>query len=281
MKIFYDIKLAQEEIRKYRNNNIGNVGFVPTMGALHEGHLSLIKKAKESCDLVVVSIFVNQKQFNNPDDYKFYPKTLEQDISKIKNNADILFCPRSEEIYPDNFSTKILVANITDNLCGKTRAGHFDGVALIVTKLFNIIKPTKAFFGEKDFQQLQLTRRLVRDLDIDVEIVGCETMRQKDGLAMSSRNLRLDKKGQEIAPQIYKNLCLAKKQILDGNKIDLVLKDTANNLVECGFDKIDYLQVCDEENLNFITNFDCKLKSRLFIAIYVGNIRLIDNVKLY
>ncbi len=281
MQIFHDIKSIRQELKNYSAKKIG---FVPTMGALHDGHLSLIEKAKENCDLVVVSIFVNQKQFNNADDYLLYPKTLEQDIKKIENIADIVFVPNEPEIYPDDFLTKITVAKISDNLCGKTRAGHFDGVALIVTKLFNIIQPSQAFFGEKDFQQLQLVKRLVKDLSMNVEIIGCKTLRESshlNGLAMSSRNLRLDQKGQEIAPKIYQNLVLAKQQILANQSINSVLENITQNLLSVGFDAIDYLQVCDEENLQPISNFDVGTKSRLFIAIYVGKVRLIDNIELY
>ncbi len=278
MKIFRDIKSIKEELKKHPTDKIG---FVPTMGALHEGHLSLIGQARVSCDLVVVSIFVNQKQFNNIDDYELYPKTLEQDIKKIEDIVNILFCPTTEEIYPDGFSTTISVANITNNLCGKTRLGHFDGVALIITKLFNIIKPNQTFFGEKDFQQLQLVKELVKDLAVDIDIIGCKTLRQKNGLAMSSRNLRLNKKGQEIAPQIYQNLCLAKEQILANVAINLVLEKTTERLTNAGFDKVDYLQVCDEENLQLAVDFNPNIKSRLFIAIYVDQIRLIDNIELY
>jgi len=281
MKIFHDIKSIREEIKKHSSRKIG---FVPTMGALHQGHLSLIEQARANSDLVIVSIFINQKQFNNTADYNLYPQTIEQDIKKIENIVDIVFIPTAEEIYPDGFSTTISVANITDNLCGKTRVGHFDGVALVVVKLFNIIKPNQAFFGEKDFQQLQLIKKFVKDLAMDIEIFACATMRQKDGplegLAMSSRNLRLDKKGQEIAPKIYQNLCLAKEQILANNPINVVLEKIAQNLTNVGFGKVDYLQVCDEENLQPVDIFNPNIKSRLFIAIYADQIRLIDNIKL-
>ncbi len=282
MKIFHDIKSVREELKKHPSSKIG---FVPTMGALHQGHLSLIEQAKANSDLVVVSIFVNQKQFNNTADYDLYPQTLEQDIKKIENIVDIVFIPTAEEIYPNSFSTTISVAHISDNLCGKTRVGHFDGVALIVTKLFNIIKPNQVFFGEKDFQQLQLIKKLVKDLAMDIEIIACATMRQKDGLlkglAMSSRNIRLNKKGQEIAPKIYQNLCLAKEQILANNPINLVLEKITQNLTDAGFGKIDYLQVCDEENLQPVDIFNPDIKSRLLIAIYADQIRLIDNIELY
>jgi len=275
MKIFRDIKSIQQYLRQHQNDKIG---LVPTMGALHNGHLSLIKQAKKKCDLVVVSIFVNQKQFNSEGDYLAYPKRLEKDIKKIEDIVDVLFCPNMAEIYPNNFATVISVGNLSDHLCGKTRPGHFNGVALIITKLFNIIKPNQAFFGEKDFQQLQIIKKLTIDLNIDVGIIGCKTIRQKDGLAMSSRNLLLNKKGQEIAPQIYHNLCLVKEQILAGMNIGLVIKQITTNFVQNGFDKIDYLQVCNQETLEPIDVFNPKIKSRLFIAAYVENIRLIDNI---
>ena len=275
MKILRDIKSIQEYLKNHRNKKIG---LVPTMGAIHEGHLSLIKQAKKDCDLVVVSIFVNQKQFNHNQDYLNYPKIIEQDSIKIANIADILFCPNSEEIYPNNFATQISISRLTNYLCGQTRPGHFDGVVLIITKLFNIIKPDQAFFGEKDFQQLQIIRRLVVDLNMDVKVIGCKSIRQKDRLVLSSRNLLLDNKGQKIASKIYKNLCLAKKQILANNSIDIVLKQFTQNLIVNGFDKVDYAQVCDEETLQLVTIFNPKIKSRMFVAVYIGNVRLIDNI---
>ena len=275
MKIFRSIKSIKKYLQQHKN---AKIGLVPTMGALHNGHFSLIDRAKKSCDLVVVSIFVNRKQFNRDSDYLTYPKTLSQDIKKIENIVDILFCPDEAEIYYDGFSTTILVANLSNHLCGKTRPGHFDGVALIITKLFNIISPNQAFFGEKDFQQLQIIKKLAIDLNIDVRVIGCKTIRQKDGLAMSSRNLLLNEKGRKIAPQIYQNLCLAKEQIVAGFNIGLVLKQITENFVQNGFGAIDYLQVCNQETLEPITIFNHKIKSRLFIAIYVENIRLIDNI---
>ena len=228
MKIFRSIKSIQKHLQQHKNTKIG---LVPTMGALHCGHLALIRQAKKSCDLVVVSIFINQKQFNRDCDYLTYPKTLKQDIKTIENFADILFCPNMAEIYPDDFATKISIANLSNHLCGKTRPGHFDGVALIIVKLFNIITPHQAFFGEKDFQQLQIIKQLTIDLNISIKIIGCKTVRQKDGLAMSSRNLLLNDEGRKIAPQIYQNLCLAKEQILEGLTIDLALKKITQNFV--------------------------------------------------
>ncbi len=286
MKIFSDISLVRADLAKLKdiNGNAKKIGFVPTMGALHQGHLSLIELAKKQCDIVVVSIFVNQKQFGNPQDYELYPQTLDKDIKLLQDaKVDILFNPKAEEIYLQDFSTKISVSKLTDNLCGKSRIGHFDAVVLVVNKLFNIIRPNIAFFGEKDFQQLQVIRKMVADLNIDIEIVAGQTKREIDGLAMSSRNQRLNAKGREIAGKIYQNLCLAKEQITSNTNTDIssILSITDKNLLKLGVQKIDYLQVCDEANLQPISSFNPQIKSRLFIAIYVDEIRLIDNIQLY
>ena len=278
MKIFSDIKSIRADLSQFKDKKIG---FIPTMGALHQGHLSLIDLAKNHCDVVVVSIFVNQKQFNNPEDYARYPNTLKKDIELLQDaKVDILFNPEADEIYNQNFATKIIISGLTENLCGKSRVGHFEAVALIVSKLFNIVKPNLAFFGEKDFQQLQVIRRLVADLNIDSQIFSGATMREEDGLAMSSRNLRLSDEGRKISGQIYQNLCLAKEQIIANINIDSVLSKTTQNLLQIGAKKIDYLQVCDEMNLRSVSHFNPQIKSRLFIAIYVDEIRLIDNIQL-
>ena len=176
MKIFSDIKSIRADLSQFKDKKIG---FIPTMGALHQGHLSLIDLAKNHCDVVVVSIFVNQKQFNNPEDYARYPNTLKKDIELLQDaKVNILFNPEADEIYNQNFATKIIISGLTENLCGKSRVGHFEAVALIVSKLFNIVKPNLAFFGEKDFQQLQVIRRLVADLNIDTQIFSGATMRE-------------------------------------------------------------------------------------------------------
>jgi pantoate--beta-alanine ligase len=279
MKILNDIK----SVRSFLKQSVGKeIGFVPTMGALHKGHLSLIELAGKNSDIVVVSIFVNQKQFNNSADFEKYPNNLQKDIELLKKNGvDAVFAPSADEIYNQDFLTKISIGKLTDNLCGKSREGHFDGVALIVAKLFNIIKPQKAFFGEKDFQQLQIIKKLVSDLNFDVEIIAGKTLREDGGLAISSRNLRLNEVERKIAGKIYENLNLSKQEILDEKNIDLILQKTAQNLLKIGANKIDYLQICDEENLSPISIFNPQIKSRLFIAIYVGEIRLIDNITLY
>lgn len=279
MKIFSEIKSTRNFLSSFGGKKIG---FVPTMGALHQGHLSLIELAKKNCDIVIVSIFVNQKQFNNAQDYEKYPNTLEQDISLLKEaKVDVLFNPLADEIYSSDFKTSIIISDLTSELCGKTRPGHFDGVALIVSKLFNIVKPTHAFFGEKDFQQLQIIKRLVKDLNFDIQIIAGETLRENDGLAMSSRNLRLDENSRKIAAKLYENLNLAKNQILsDPKNFESILQRTSENLLKIGFEKIDYLQLCDEENLKPLDNFDQKITSRLFAAAFIGGVRLIDNIKL-
>ena len=278
MKIFDNIKSIGEELARFSGKRIG---LVPTMGALHNGHLSLIDLAQKHCDIVVVSIFVNQKQFNNPEDYALYPNTFESDIKYLEDKkVDILFSPQVTEIYSNNFFTKINVSKLTDHLCGRSRVGHFDAVALIVTKLFNIIKPQQAFFGEKDFQQLRVIETLVKDLNIDVDIIAGGTIREAGGLAMSSRNSRLSDDGKKIAENIYCNLCLAKERIISGANIDKILSETIRNLLAIGIEKVDYLQVCNEEALQPIFSFNPNIKSRLFIAAHVDNIRLIDNIKL-
>lgn len=284
MNILHDIKSIRAFQTELKNKAITKtIGFVPTMGALHPGHLSLVKLAKQKCDVVIVSIFVNQKQFNNAQDFEKYPNTIEQDISMLEAaGVDVLFNPFASEIYSADFKTSVIISDLTDELCGKTRPGHFDGVALVVSKLFNIIKPDFAFFGEKDFQQLQIIRRLVQDLNFDLQIVAGETLRESDGLAMSSRNLRLSQNARSIAPEIYKNLTKAKEKVLQnsGKNIELILQEVSQNLLKSGFDKIDYAEVCDVDNLKPIKVFDAKIKVRLFVAAFIEGVRLIDNIPL-
>jgi pantoate--beta-alanine ligase len=286
MKIFHTIKDIKQELRTHKAKNL-KIGFVPTMGAIHEGHLSLIRQIKQRCDIVVVSIFVNEKQFNNQQDYLRYPSDIKSDIKKLKaDEVDILFNPDSSQMYGNNFSTTISVKDLTYSLCGKSRKGHFDGVALVVTKLFNIINPDISIFGEKDFQQLQIIRRLVDNLNIDVQIISSKIIRKKDGLAISSRNLRLDEDSQKAAHEIYQNLLQIKQEIISnnigGNASDLyqILSKAKKRIEHSGLGKIDYLEVCDEESLRILESYNSAIKSRLFIAIYINQIRLIDNIQL-
>jgi len=250
------------------------ISFVPTMGALHEGHLALFKKAGEVADVVVASIFVNKTQFNDLRDFEKYPRQLETDLALLKNlKVDYVFAPDDSEIFPSAPAFKILPAKYVDCLCGATRPGHFDGVALIITKLFNIVKPDIAIFGQKDFQQLFLIKKLVRDFNFSVEILGHEILREKSGLAMSSRNQRLSEASKTKAAQIYQTLLSIKKD-------PKILSQKAAELLQNGFEKIDYLEIRDEENLNLVTQFPSKKPARIFIAVYLDGVRLIDNMPL-
>jgi len=257
------------------------IAFVATMGALHEGHLALVKKAREIADIVVVSIFVNKAQFNDANDFQKYPRQLESDLKKLADrNVDFVFSPDEKEIYLDDFAFKINVTKFVDCLCGSFRAGHFDGVALIVAKLFNIINPDFAIFGEKDFQQVLVIKKLVRDFNFNIKIIVHEILREKSGLAMSSRNERLDEASKIKAAQIYKVLQEIKSEIKIGENFTEILKNKSQKLLQNGFEKIDYLEIRDEENLELFYNFDQTKNLRIFIAIYLNKVRLIDNFKL-
>jgi pantoate--beta-alanine ligase len=244
------------------------------MGSLHEGHLTLIKEAKKNVDIVIVSIFVNKAQFNNLKDYELYPQNLEKDSIMLREaNVDALFAPSQAEIYSEDFSFKIIPITMSDCLCAKDRVGHFDGVALIITKLFNIINPHCAFFGEKDFQQLAIVKKLIRDLNFDIEIFGVETVREPSGLAMSSRNQRLSEIGKIKASMIYK--------ILNDIKLNpQIIEDKKRELLKNGFEKIDYLEIRNEDNLKLNMNLFSSQKRRIFIAVYLEGVRLIDNLSL-
>jgi len=256
------------------------IAFVPTMGALHEGHLALVKKAGELADIVVVSIFVNKAQFNDLKDFEKYPRQIEADLEKLKE-ADYIFIPDDSEIFSSDFSFKIIPTKLVDCLCGSTRPGHFDGVALIVTKLFNIINPDIAIFGQKDFQQLQIIKKLVADLNFNIEIFAHEIVRQKNGLALSSRNQRLDEANKDKAANIYKVLSEIKNEVLKNqNEVDNILQQKKEELLKLGFEKIDYLEIRQEKDLKLVKKFDSKISSLIFIAVYLQGIRLIDNLKI-
>jgi len=254
------------------------IGLVPTMGYLHSGHISLIKRAKKDCGIVVVSIYVNPTQFGPGEDYQRYPRDLERDKKLAKEaGTDILFVPSDEEIYPDSFHTYIQVEELSGRLCGVSRPIHFRGVATIVAKLFNIVKPTKAYFGWKDAQQLIILKKMVKDLNMDVEVVGLPTVREKDGLAISSRNKYLSKQERKIAPILYQALVKAKKMVNSGeNNSARVLQQAKDLIKKKKGVKIDYLKA-----VNLIDLKDAKkIKKNTLIAIaaWIGKTRLIDNV---
>ncbi len=270
------IETLRDTLKPWRNAG-NSVAFVPTMGNLHDGHLQLVKKAKESSDKVVVSLFVNPTQFGDGEDFNHYPRTESEDAKKLDAiGADLLFLPSVSEIYPENHRTSVSVSGVSDLHCGKTRVGHFAGVATIVCKLFNIVQPDLAFFGEKDFQQLTLIRALVRDLNIPIEIRGIETVREADGLAMSSRNGYLSEEERLAAPALYRSLCQARDRILAGEQNYPALeKRVMLSLREAGLQP-EYFSVCRQSNLMPAGLDDIDLV--ILAAASLGKTRLIDNV---
>lgn len=247
------------------------VAVVPTMGALHEGHLSLVRAALARADWVIVTLFVNPKQFNDASDLSAYPRTEEEDAAKVADlGADVLYAPGTSEMYGPGFSTTVSVSGVSEGLCGAHRPGHFDGVATVVTKLLLQTGADLAFFGEKDFQQLQVVRRLVRDLDIPAEIIGCPTVREEDGLALSSRNVRLSEAERRIAPRLAQILFDTAERLATGAAIAPALEAARIALGSAGFDRVEYLELRDEETLT---------PARLLAAVWLGSTRLIDNVK--
>lgn len=253
------------------------IGFVPTMGNLHEGHLTLVREAKKLCDVVVVSIFVNPTQFGPGEDFDNYPRTLEQDSRLLADvGCDIIFAPSVEQMYGTQPRlTNISVSQITDALCGSSRPGHFDGVALVVTKLFNIVQPNYAFFGQKDYQQLAVIRQFVQDLNIPLEVIGVPIVRAADGLALSSRNGYLSSEQRQVAPVIYQSLKQAEQQLYQGKDLQQVLEDIKTQLTDNGF-VVDYVEA-RQSNLLPATQFDRDIV--LFIAAKLGATRLIDNLE--
>ena len=252
------------------------IGFVPTMGNLHEGHLTLVRAAKKICDVVVVSIFVNPIQFGVGEDFDSYPRTLEQDSRLLADvGCDIIFAPSVDQMYGKQPRlTNISVSQITNDLCGQSRPGHFDGVAVVVTKLFNIVQPDYAFFGQKDYQQLAVIRQLVQDLNIPLEVIGVPIVRAADGLALSSRNGYLSEEQRSIAPKIYQLLKQAEVGLREGQSLSQVLANISTELTQAGF-VVDYVEA-RQPNLQPIEEFDRDLV--LFIAAKLGSTRLIDNL---
>ncbi|MDQ9951167.1 MULTISPECIES: pantoate--beta-alanine ligase [Acinetobacter] len=253
------------------------IGFVPTMGNLHEGHLTLVREAKKLCDVVVVSIFVNPTQFGPGEDFDNYPRTLEQDSRLLADvGCDIIFAPSVEQMYGTQPRlTNISVSQITDALCGSSRPGHFDGVALVVTKLFNIVQPNYAFFGQKDYQQLAVIRQFVQDLNIPLEVIGVPIVRAADGLALSSRNGYLSPEQRQVAPVIYQSLKQAEQHLHQGKDLQQVLEDIKTQLTDNGF-VVDYVEA-RQSNLLPATQFDRDIV--LFVAAKLGATRLIDNLE--
>ncbi|MGC6470705.1 MAG: pantoate--beta-alanine ligase [Flavobacteriales bacterium] len=258
-----------------------SIGFVPTMGALHEGHLSLIKMASYQCDVVVVSIFVNPTQFNNSNDLSAYPHDLENDIRLLESvDCSILFAPSRKEVYPSGENTRRYKLNDLDKrLEGKKRPGHFDGVCTIVHKLFNWISPHKAYFGEKDFQQLLIIKQLVKTLSLPIDIISGPTIREEDGLAKSSRNSRLNPSDRELSAIIYNCLSKAKSMYKDNSPLEII-SYTREALSKENRIIIDYIEIVNSNTLESITSYQPKIRVQMMIAVFIGNVRLIDNLAL-
>jgi len=273
-----------EEMKKVikKEKQIGkSVGFVPTMGYLHEGHISLIRCSKKDNNITVVSIFVNPIQFGENEDLDRYPRDIERDYKIcMEEGVDYVFYPSYEEMYPEDFSTYVEVKGLTEGLCGAFRPGHFRGVTTVVTKLFNIVNPDRAYFGKKDYQQYRVIKKMVSDLNMDVEVIGCPLIREKDGLAMSSRNKYLSKEERESSLSLSKALFKAKEMFENGEKDPQKIKKMIEEIILSYplVKEIQYIEIVDPETL--------KPKKRLeksdiiALAVYVGNTRLIDNIEL-
>ncbi|MDI6865118.1 pantoate--beta-alanine ligase [Thermodesulfovibrio yellowstonii] len=272
------IPRIMREISKELRFKGKSIGFIPTMGALHEGHLSLIRRAKEENDIVIVSIFVNPTQFAQGEDYEKYPRDVELDKEKLEALAiDYLFLPDVNSLYPEGYSTYVVVEGLSDKLCGAFRPGHFRGVATVVCKLFNIVKPLRAYFGQKDYQQSLIIRRMVEDLNFDIEIIVCPTVREQDGLAMSSRNLYLDEKERQSATVIYKALKEGERLLNEGEKpLNVKLKMHEILKKEPLIREIQYAGVYDPLTLEEIK--ERQNKYLLAVALKIGDTRLIDNL---
>lgn len=280
MVVFHTINELQKGIRELNKSN-GSIGFVPTMGALHKGHASLIEKCGEENDIIICSIFVNPTQFNDKTDLEKYPRTPEKDIELLKSaGCDILFMPSAEEIYPKNETAnepwKAIDFGMLDKVMeGKHRPGHFTGVAQVVYRLFEIAKPHKAYFGQKDFQQLAIIKHMTTALHLSIEIVPCEIIREKDGLAMSSRNVRLTEEERKIAPKIYELLCKAKEQSKTNSYAEVkeIITKEFNAIAAFG---LEYFEIADTKTLLPLTE---KTNAAIAcVALKLDNVRLIDNI---
>jgi pantoate--beta-alanine ligase len=255
------------------------IGFVPTMGYLHEGHLSLVKEAWKKSEIVVVSIYVNPTQFSPNEDLDNYPRDFERDIEMLSSlNVDFVFFPSNQEMYSEDYKTWVTVDEITQVLCGKSRSTHFRGVTTIVSKLINIVDPDFMFMGEKDFQQLRVLQQMGKDLNFHTKIIGCPLIRENDGLAMSSRNNYLSIQEHKDALCLYKSLLLAQKLFQEGIADSKKIVTEMQELILHNNGKIDYIEVIDPQTLNFIDTLFSGC--RIALAVYIGKTRLIDNIEI-
>jgi pantoate--beta-alanine ligase len=257
---------------------LGSIGLVPTMGALHEGHRHLIETARRQDQTIVVSVFVNPTQFNQAQDYERYPRTLDADIAVCDAaGVDVVFAPSAKEMYPEGFATTIAVARVSEGLCGRFRPGHFAGVASVVMKLLQIVQPDRAYFGEKDAQQLTIIDRLVRDLNVPTEIVGVPTVREPDGLARSSRNRRLNQDDRRAAPVLFEALQAAAAALRAGETDPVVVREAAERLIAREpLVRLEYLEVVSAADMQPVDRIAGPV--RIALAAWLGDVRLIDNV---
>jgi pantoate--beta-alanine ligase len=280
IKVYKTVEKLKEKLAELRLNN-QSIGFVPTMGALHAGHLALVKQSSKENDITVCSIFVNPVQFNNNNDLINYPRNLEKDINILKEeDCAIVFAPSVEEIYPEPASESFNFGNLETVMEGANRPGHFNGVALVVKRLFQIIEPDSAYFGEKDYQQLLIIKELVKKEQLNIKIVPVSIVREEDGLAMSSRNTRLTDNQRKYANKIY-NTLLEVKELLDEKPIDWIkqwVKFRVNSYPEM---KLEYFEIADSDTLKTITSKDQADHAMGFIVVNMGDVRLIDNIILF
>lgn len=276
-----DTIISLKEIQKIvlEFHDIGkSIGFIPTMGALHEGHLQLVRESKKANDITVVSIFVNPKQFGPKEDLSKYPRPIEQDKKLLDmEGADYLFYPNANEIYPSDFQTSIAVDKVANILEGKSRPGHFDGMATVVLKLFNVVSPTNVYFGQKDFQQCIIVRQMIKDLNLQIKFHIVPTVRDEDGLALSSRNIFLNSQERLQALNLYQSLLLAKKLIAEETKnVEFIKTKMKNYLQKYKLIHLDYIEICNPEKLTPVQVVS--KKAVILIAAFVGKTRLIDNI---
>ena len=274
IKTIEEMKIYSEEQRQ--SGKV--IGFVPTMGYLHEGHISLLERSKKECDITILSIFVNPTQFAPNEDLNKYPRDLERDTElAILTGVNAVFLPEVKEMYPENYSTYVNVEGLTEGLCAKSRPTHFKGVATVVTKLFNITKARKAYFGQKDAQQLLVIKRMVEDLNMDVEIITCKIIREKDGIAKSSRNMYLSMDQRKEAVVLSKSLDEAKRMIEQGERnANIIKKKIQEMMQESKEADVDYIEIVDANSLKAIEEINGKVL--IALAVKFGSTRLIDNV---
>jgi pantoate--beta-alanine ligase len=277
MEVIATVKEMQRRSEQLRQE-AKTIAFVPTMGYLHEGHLALMRDGKNRGDTLIISIFVNPTQFGPKEDYEKYPRDMQRDLKLAqKVGVDIVFTPSAHEMYPDNFQTHVEVERVTQHLCGISRPGHFRGVTTIVAKLFNIVKPHLALFGQKDYQQLVTIKRMVEDLNMDIEIIGVPTVRERDGLAMSSRNTYLSPKKRKEAAKLYRALREGEELFRQSERNAAVILTTVREIIEeAKPTTIDYIKICDAHTLEDIE--EIKNEAIIAVAVQIGKTRLIDNI---